>query len=876
MKQLGWLSLSIWLLLISGAAFASGADPSISANAVTNHSDLSVSYLGQIFGSMGNVLQGTSGQMLGKLLYEFNFGILIITAVWAAGTTFIVTLRTATEGSFMGQNNKVPMVIFRVAFGTILLMPNVSLLGGYSMGQYLLMKVVVTGAELGDMVWDYGLNYISDGGQLWVTPTTNDNSSTKLLDDDSIYGSSGSSVGNGILGQKTVGSDKGSLAPKAQLGLAQRIFASEVCMVASSIQWQQQSRLAQDQSPDSGVAVSDTGSLSAYHFIEDDTNNVILFPGMGDDPNNLPTTWNPSKSNGINCGYVAWDGVPGTIFDPNDANSCQKRVNSTMAGGQHASGSHCEFSRLAVLGMVNDMLPAAKSFACNQYAGINASTTPVCTGVNYDNSQFDNDIVTAMYNGVLNFANTITPLANSQYEKFGGNSSLSFIGPAEKAGWLSAGRFYWDLVHAESLTQKITQLNTYVPQTVNLMLYGDPTSSVIMSPREDTVVTPAYGSGTQTSVVGQTVDKFYTSLSHVPGWTDGYTQAVVTQLTNEGQASSTGDGGDGADTTPTAGNKVLNAFIPLIGDIQRLKDLFTNDAIGPDPILFLHNVGTLCLNLAGEIWLAPLGSIIGILMTAYICSGESPVGFALSQAIDWIRPIFMALAAAFMGCGALLAIYLPLYPYIIWTCSLLGCFYIPVIEAMVAIPIVALGITNSQGHDIWGRAEVAINIFLLLLIRPTLLVIGFIASMILSFVALKMVIYGFTGVAHDLFTSGYQGDASGIDVKTASIDARNAMLNSSGSIGGVVAQLLVLPLFLMTFSFVVWDVTIQCYKLTYMLGNVISYINGRQENHGIDNMMNSIQQSISGVGSKIGQGMVNTPSLMKPVANGNNSGVEAK
>lgn len=201
------------MLLLSGAAFA---DTSISSSAVTNHTDLSISYLAQIFGTVGNSLQGTSGQMLGMLFYKFNQGILVVAGFWLSYLVFTTFIKSAHEGSFMSPNRNIVIILLRVALGFGLLLPNP--VTGYSVFQDILMKVVVSGVSLADETWSYGLRYLNNGGQVWRDPTTASGGNTVL---------SLSQVQK-IVGENTAGPNNPNLGP------AQKIFLNEVCMYSSA------------------------------------------------------------------------------------------------------------------------------------------------------------------------------------------------------------------------------------------------------------------------------------------------------------------------------------------------------------------------------------------------------------------------------------------------------------------------------------------------------------------------------------------------------------------------------------------------------------------------------------------------------------------
>ena len=83
-------------------------------------------------------------------------------------------------------------------------------------------------------------------------------------------------------------------------------------------------------------------------------------------------------------------------------------------------------------------------------------------------------------------------------------------------------------------------------------------------------------------------------------------------------------------------------------------------------------------------------------------------------------------------------------PYIVFTFAGLG-WFIGVIEAMVAAPIVAIGVLHPDGqHEIWGKADTGVMLLLNVFLRPGMMVIGFIAGISLSYVGVWVLNEGFS------------------------------------------------------------------------------------------------------------------------------------
>jgi hypothetical protein len=97
-------------------------------------------------------------------------------------------------------------------------------------------------------------------------------------------------------------------------------------------------------------------------------------------------------------------------------------------------------------------------------------------------------------------------------------------------------------------------------------------------------------------------------------------------------------------------------------------------------------------------------------------------------------PFAVAAAIPPMLLGLTLSIYVPMIPFLAYILSVLG-WLLSVLEAIVAAPVIALGVTHPRGHDFLGRAEQAFILILSLFVKPIGIVIGFIFSVILVFVS---------------------------------------------------------------------------------------------------------------------------------------------
>lgn len=151
---------------------------------------------------------------------------------------------------------------------------------------------------------------------------------------------------------------------------------------------------------------------------------------------------------------------------------------------------------------------------------------------------------------------------------------------------------------------------------------------------------------------------------------------------------------------------------------------------------------------AGGLSMGPIG--VGVAIAGAV--GE----FAAQLSIDILQfefrvvaanvglylPFGATLAGMFFTLGVTLGLYLPLIPFLTFLFGAIG-WLIAVVEAMVAAPLVALGVTHPSGHDLLGKAEQAVILLLGIFVRPAAMIIGFILAIILAYVAMEMLNVGF-------------------------------------------------------------------------------------------------------------------------------------
>lgn len=735
LRKQHWL-YGLLLFLVTSVAMAddSGNAAQITSDAVSNHTDLSMNFLSQLFGTVGNSLSGTSGQMLGKLFYELNVGILVVAGLWMSYTVVTLVFGAATEGGFMSGRNNLVLAFLKIAIGIGMLIPSPTT--GYSVIQDMVMKVVVESVKLADMTWSHGLDYIQQGGAVWTPPATESGGALNAAAASSIYDE-----------------------------VIQPTFNAEVCMIKASVAASQ--RAGQNAASAASQTLNPINAESDLSF---------YFPN------------NPDKSGERGCGTLNWGAVQGA-----------------SSGGKKTTEG--EYAYEAAYKVVYGLLPAAKNYAC---AG--ESKVGMCAGMN-DNIDTDTDSE-VMFNNLLAYANSILPLVNYQTAQAtggqaGAGSLNAFLDTTRAQGWIMAGRYSWDLSHMKDQVASAQNISNYKPDTT-----------------------------------GMPGDKLQTLKA-----------SVLSKFDNYSQASNAGNYGSGGFSGESSFRWIEPFVGSLVSDIQQLASQFSSN-MGHDPIYFLHRVGVMCISIAGDIWLE-LAVVAGSLMLiGIICSGgaldlDKPIG----AAIGWFKPLAMAIAGLFITTGGMLAFYVPVYAFFIFTFGVIA-WFILVIEAMVAAPLVAFGMTHPQGHDFLGKVEQSLMLLLGVFLRPVLMVIGLIAAMILSYIAFRITNFGFASFMSDIFSTPTSFAANNAPSPMAGMSAFYAHGNDAPLSVGKLAMIIIgMPVLLLMYSTAVCMIVNQCYSLVYRLPDyIMRWIGGPQSDSGISQMMEGIKGMTEKGSGQLGQG----------------------
>ena len=209
-------------------------------------------------------------------------------------------------------------------------------------------------------------------------------------------------------------------------------------------------------------------------------------------------------------------------------------------------------------------------------------------------------------------------------------------------------------------------------------------------------------------------------------------------------------------------NQTIMAF--MIVPLQGMASIFDYGlnlitAPGVNPIVGLAQMGTYYINFVANLWLQIIEqSILSVLVPI--------IGLFIFVMIGLSLPLLMAWLGIMLSIGFSTAYYVPILPYMIFTFGTIA-WLMAVIEAMVAAPIVALGVTHPEGHDAFGKGEQAIMILLNVFLRPSMMIIGYIAAIAVAYVSVWIINAGFDNAigfmqgSKEFGTHGYQVSTNG-------------------------------------------------------------------------------------------------------------------
>jgi defect in organelle trafficking protein DotA len=734
--------------------------------------DQSVYYLGQIFGNMGIALAGTGSSLLPSMFRVFNSALLVVGTLMVAYVTIMGVLHTAAEGDFLGKKWGNIWLPLRMLLGVAALFPTGL---GYCASQVVIMWFIVQGVGAADMVWKSAVEYLGSGGAVHsIAPSPSSIDVTGTL-------------------------------PK----MLQTVFSNAVCQ-ATVVKATAGPLVERAPSGD----VNAMGRTSAI-----DSSNTYSF-GRPNGPNA------PNE-----CGTLTLKGIPGKA----GALEAQKQATATILpvldilanyyAGLIIKEPSCWSSGS---GGLDDQVPGKKcnpaqkdlfkSDFCAYFKQYNKMVTncslvssastdkTVSDIISQAGSNFMSDAAKLYYGYAQNYAIQETLRQNQENQKNTGtmvNLNDPFAA-ARSNGWIFAGAYYY-----------------YIAQNSNTPLEN---FAEFVSPQAMSYTTPKF---TDTTVKDFVCNGCISYLDFAQSATTGAINVAIALSDAANQASKTGGGlavksGGGLPNEAAGLGPLADAAVAIAGSFI--------DAISPakdqDPIIRLHEFGRSLLIDADIIFITFLliGIGLGLLATYQIVFGNNlnPIA-GISQFLQsYIIPLVYFFVGYLIVVGGLLGVYLPMLPYMLFTFGAIG-WFIGVIEAMVAGPIVALGMLFPGGgeSELLGKAAPSVMIVLNLFLRPTLMVFGMMAGMLMAIAVIQFVNTTFYTV-----------------------------MTNMGKLGIIEAFM-----FLMVYASLVITGLNKCYSLIYHLpARVLSWIGGQPVEYGEAQAAEAAKEKVGAGGAAVQKG----------------------
>lgn len=222
--------------------------------------------------------------------------------------------------------------------------------------------------------------------------------------------------------------------------------------------------------------------------------------------------------------------------------------------------------------------------------------------------------------------------------------------------------------------------------------------------------------------------------------------------------------------------------------------------------------------------------------------------------IDFYTTLGTTFMILFVPFGAMLAILLPFYPTVIFIVGAFG-WIASLVEAMIAGPMVAIGLCHPEGHDFLGKAEMGFGILFQMFLRPVLIVMG----VFLSISAINLAFYAFN-IAYATQYSYLAGGSS---------SPLGAVMNTFNNWEVNLAIVLVL---VMLYAYVAWQLVSYCCSMMITMSNeVLAWVSSGSDSRfvnvtevmastksqfesaatGVARSAGSISSSTSGLGRQI-------------------------
>lgn len=858
--------------------------------------DLSLEYLRLIFGSVSTSLQGSSNQLVGEMFRIFNLGILIITTTLISYTAFSSVMGSAQEGSSMGPKVS-PFVMVRIVGGTSLLLPSFN---GYSGIQVMVMYAVVQGVGFANSAWTTAVDYIEQTG-MSINQRADSNAYTnqkKFLSIGTQMSQSAVCLQSYKLMCEQTGVCKGFAAndkrdafTKASLYKVQGYFNQGGPFGSINFGTDTSKSMCGSYSID-GAPTNVSGSNSMLYFTALNIANALntearswvtkLYESSVRSGNNRPdpsiyqcasTTSCPFFSAGLISAASSYVGVLNIVSIENS--NIEQENTSKMTWTKNAKERGWITAGMYYRNLITGGSSAGARAMSSEGAAANAPMY-LNRSTRISDEYALNLPFTTLYSDFNSALGSIKNAAVNQINELQDASNVY------QSGGQANAQFTYLKGTIRNKMKAMANGYTY-KKNISLSGVGD-TAGANFGMNQEAMLVPlqnlvAVILGMMEQIMG---------FTYIQGGVDAQSLACTFQYDGKTAHSrhlhSPACESHASISDTCSGD---SCYLPygLLGGIYY-------ESLGEttDPLLGVTAAGQKMMALAVGYWYQTtqflyktiisasmklfFGSMaIQLPMTAAAAAlyGEAPFAASALAATAQLAvsimklyfdigkvgmeiyvPLGSAIAAVVFGLGILMGVYIPFLPFLLFLFGAIG-WIMAVIEAMVAAPLVALGVTHPEGHDLLGKAEQSLMLLLGVFVRPITMILGLFFAIQLSTVVVKLFNRGFLFVATNFIT---QFDSIGGDAGYAMI------MQDIGFVGLV-----------MVYAYVLMTILEQVYALIYQIPDkILRWIGGPQDSAGsVSQMVNQIKSQISGMGQSIGQagsGVTKGPAISGETAKG--------
>lgn len=781
--------------------------------------DLSMSYLGLIFGSVpGSGLASGTNQLIGQIFTVFNTGVLVMTMGIVGYTVFTTTVGVSQEGSGAFQTKISPWVTLRITAGSSLLIPSFS---GYSAIQVLVMTIVVKSIGFANLIWSEIIDYVASDRAIIVggaqsssiplsTRTTNTISNLKSINLTDL-----SAVSYCVWAFNRL--SDGPKGPDYQVDTNTNTITINAYLKSSTGN-------SYALVPCGTISTTQPNTLNSLRIGVDTI--VMTAISQLNLNNNALACNNGQCFNTVNFYYTAWSilyAQAGSVtFTPTSSN--QAWANEAKNRGWITAAAY--YSKLVSLEKSTSPTDSLPGYEANtnyaprititknlsqlpQAYQTNANTFNTAAQVASYNTFIDNSMPTGTQTTSTSTdpsgpaAQIASAILNGYGKTFGeswsnGPIGLSNLGVAGTgAPGLFGGRPYFAFDHMVVLT------NTVVTKLTGCS------------------VAKCSGSGSFDQVGCTLLEKSQSSCDAEYMKNNGFLGMLYKQ--QQGFAF------DPLDQMRSLGVVMIQAAVnywKTTLDVMYQKTVYL--AWATFGVRIAINLPSTILTAALYGW-GPGFAVVAQGVQSALNAMLDVITQLIKAAFEVYVPFGTALATAFFSMGVVLGIYLPFMPYLLYIFGAVG-WLIGVAESLVAAPLVAMGVTHPEGHDLLGKAEQSLMLLLGIFVRPATMLIGFIFAINLASVAVSLLNIGFMNVFIDF-------------MKSASSDPLVISINLVGT--------------MLVYTYVMMSVLDQAYSLIYQIPDrILRWIGGPADSPGAGaaQAAREVKQQTQSAGSQAGQG----------------------